>query len=688
MDFNDYRHPRDHVYQFSIYGFERHGYRLIDLFPHQFIFSVKKKRGSLLVGVPVGISTMDYSEFDCIVIGGGHAGIEAALAASRMGCQTAMITHALRTIGHMSCNPAIGGVGKGQLVKEIDALGGEMGLAADRTAIQFRQLNASKGQAVRSSRCQSDRKRYKLYMQEKVKDQENLSIITDEVTGILVQRNRVKGIQTASNLGIRCQTVIVATGTFLNGRMHMGKKIVAGGRINEPASRKLTDNIKDLGFEVLYFKTGTPPRLDGRTIDFSGLEVQHSDERPVPFSFRTPSILKEQKLLPCYITRTSEQTQKIVRANMHLSPMYSGQIQATGVRYCPSIEDKIKKFADRPTHHVFLEPEGLESHEYYPNGISTGLPAEVQEKIVHSIPGLERARITQPGYAIEHGVIPSTELTSRLETKKIRGLFLAGQINGTTGYEEAAAQGLIAGINAALKIQNRKPFILGRHESYIGVLIDDLVTKGTDEPYRMFTSRVEYRLIIREDNADKRLAKHGYHLGLVTEKEYNQVLQKYELIEKEIRHLKSTRIFPGSKAGAALNDIFAKQGQRPLRQPALLSDILKRPEMNYFLIAPFDGHLKNFSKEIIDQVEYEIKYEGFIQRQFKEVERFRHIEKIKIPSRLNYKEIPGLSIEIQQKLKRHQPMTLGQANRIPGVTPAAISILMIYLKKLKTARTS
>lgn len=617
--------------------------------------------------------------YDTIIIGGGHAGIEAALASSRMGCPTLMVTLFSDTIGQMSCNPAIGGVGKGQLVKEIDALGGEMGLAADKTGIQFRQLNASKGKAVRSSRCQSDRKHYKLTMQDVVRHQHDLDVLEDKVGELMIKGGKITGIQTESGLEFSCASVVVAMGTFLNGRIYIGKKVISGGRIGEPASTRLADNIRDLGFEVVSFKTGTPPRLDGRTIDFSKLEPQHSDAQPVPFSFRTPYIPKDQKLLPCHITHTNRQTHAIITANMHLSPMYSGQIQATGVRYCPSIEDKLKKFGDKSSHQIFLEPEGLDTDEYYPNGISTGLPTEVQEQMVHSIKGLERVKINQPGYSIEHGVIPATELTASLETKRISGLFFAGQINGTTGYEEAAAQGIVSGINAALKIKNKEPFILGRNESYIGVLIDDLVTKGTPEPYRMFTSRVEYRLIIREDNADCRLTKYGWQFGLLSEEEYKTVEKKYELIQKEITHLKSTRIYPGSD----LDRELIKINSSPLRQPALLSDILKRPEVHYMMIAPFDGKLKDFPPEVIDQVEYEIKYEGFINRQIKDVERFQHIEKIKIPPDIDYDIIPSLSIEIRQKLKQFAPMNLGQANRISGVTPAAISVLMVYLRKIK-----
>jgi len=620
--------------------------------------------------------------FDCIVIGAGHAGCEAALAAARMGAETAMVTLSKETIGQMSCNPAIGGVGKGQLVKEIDALGGEMGLAADRTAIQFRQLNASKGQAVRSSRCQSDRKRYRLYMKDAVLNQPNLTVIEDKAGEITVDNGRVTGIVTEAGVKIAARAVVVTTGTFLRGRIHAGRDITPGGRVGEQNSTRLADCFNDLGFEVRMFKTGTPPRLDGKTIDFSKLEVQHSDERPVPFSFRTPFVPKDQKLIPCHITHTTRETHDIIQANMHLSPMYSGQIEATGVRYCPSIEDKLKKFAGKNSHHVFLEPEGLDTDEYYPNGISTGLPADVQKAFVRSIPGLEKVKISRPGYSIEHGVVPATELCHTLETKKLKGLFLAGQINGTTGYEEAGAQGLIAGINAVLSSRQEAPFILGRHESYIGVLIDDLTTKGTDEPYRMFTSRVEHRLVVREDNADRRLAEYGRRLGILPEAAYSKVVEKYVRIDREIEHLKTTRLHPGTPEGKRLNKVLEENALSPFRQPTLLSTILKRPQVNYAMIAPFDGHLKDFSPEVIDQVEYEIKYEGFIQRQLKDVDRFKHIENIRIPEDLDFTRVPSLSIEIQQKLKRFNPRTLGQANRISGVTPAAISILMVYLRKL------
>ncbi len=617
------------------------------------------------------------NQYECIVIGGGHAGIEAALAASRMGCSTLMVTLFFDTIGQMSCNPAIGGVGKGQLVKEIDALGGEMGLAADKTGIQFRRLNTSKGAAVHSSRCQSDPIQYKKYMQVVVRDQDNLDVLEDTVDELLVKNNSITGITTAKGMTISAPTVVITAGTFLKGQIHIGSKVTPGGRVNEPNATRLADNLNALGFPTVFFKTGTPPRIDGDTIDFSQLIPQHSDNPPQPFSFRTSSIPQSQKLYPCYITHTNEQTHAVIQENMHLSPMYSGQIQATGVRYCPSIEDKLKKFAGRGSHQIFLEPEELESNQYYPNGISTGLPADVQEKFVRTIKGLENVRIVRPGYAIEYIMVPPTELTASLETKRIKGLFLAGQINGTTGYEEAAAQGLVAGINAALKVQNKVSFILSRDEAYIGVLIDDLVTKGTDEPYRMFTSRVEYRLTIREDNADQRLSKYAYQFGLLNKNEYTRVEEKYAHIDAEIKILKTIRVYPGGEIDNALK----KCNTALLRQPALLSDILRRPEVGYHVIAPFNGKDNDFSQEVINTIEYAIKYEGFISRQKKDIEKFRHIENIRVPEGIVYDDIPGLSIEVCQKLKRFSPANLGQANRISGITPAAISLLMVYLKK-------
>lgn len=619
-------------------------------------------------------------KYDVIVIGAGHAGLEASLAPARMGLKTLMVTLNADTIGQMSCNPAIGGVGKGQLVKEIDALGGQMGITADLTGIQFRQLNASKGQAVRSSRCQSDRKQYKLFMQDVVRRQENLDVLAGEVSKLLVEHGKVTGVQTSDGQDIFAQAVIITTGTFLKGRIHIGKNITQGGRIGEPNSVQLADSIYDLGIKVMMFKTGTPPRLDGLTIDFDKLEPQYSDDIPVPFSFKHSCIPATQKLIPCHITYTTEETHAIIQQNMHLSPMYSGQIDATGVRYCPSIEDKLKKFEGKTRHQVFLEPEGLDTDEYYPNGISTGLPLDVQEAFVRTIPGLEKVRFIKPGYSIEHGVISATDLQLTLESKNVEGLYFAGQINGTTGYEEAAAQGLIAGINAALRIKNLEPFILGRNESYIGVLIDDLTTKRTEEPYRMFTSRVEYRLIVREDNADKRLAKYGYQFGLISKEDFERVNSKYQSIEEEINELRSTLVYPGSFLDEELDRVQSS----PLKGPTLLSDLLKRPECNYQLITSGRPARDVMQQVVIDQVEYEIKYEGFIQRQIKDIDKFKHIEKIKIPEHIVYEHVHGLSNEIKQKLSQFRPLNLGQANRISGVTPAAITILMIYLKKLSS----
>lgn len=629
---------------------------------------------------------MARNQFGVIVIGGGHAGIEAALVAARMGCETAMVNLKKETIGLMSCNPAIGGIGKGQLVKEIDALGGEMGLAADRTGIQFRQLNASKGQAVRSSRCQSDRRRYQHYMQQVVCSQPRLTLIEDMASEILVKAGRVYGLKTQGGLAIEAPTVIVAAGTFLKGRMHIGKKIIAGGRVDEPASVRLTDNLADLGFEVVYFKTGTPPRIDGDSINFSKMHIQHSDPKPVPFSFRTSFIPAEQKLLPCFITNTTEKTHDIIRKNFHLSPMYSGQIDATGVRYCPSIEDKLKKFPDKNSHQVFLEPEGLDNNLYYPNGISTGLPEKVQMDMMRSIPGLEDAVMVRPGYSIEHGALPPIQIYPFLEAKTVEGLFFAGQVNGTTGYEEAAAQGIVAGINAVLKIQNQEPFVLGRHESYIGVLIDDLTTKGTEEPYRMFTSRVEHRLVVREDNADKRMSRYAFDFGLISEEDHARITEKYQRIEQEIQRLNDIKLYPGSALGRRMSELLKKQGSTRLTQPVSLAETLKRPQMSYDLLDGFGTAFMPDEQKEIEQVEYEIKYEGFIQRQLKDIDRLKHVENIKIPAGLDFTAIPGISIEIQQKFKRFSPRTLGQAHRISGVTPAAISILMVYLKKLSLER--
>ncbi|MBF0387916.1 MAG: tRNA uridine-5-carboxymethylaminomethyl(34) synthesis enzyme MnmG [Candidatus Omnitrophica bacterium] len=614
--------------------------------------------------------------YDVIVVGAGHAGIEAALAPARMGRAVLMINYAFHTVGLMSCNPAIGGVGKGQLVKEIDALGGEMGLAADRTGVQFRRLNSSKGAAVRSSRCQADRTLYREYMQGVVRGQAGLDFYTGEVTAVLVRGGRVCGARTADGQEFAAPCVVITAGTFLNGRLHCGPRITPGGRIDEQPSLALAQNLLGLGFILRNFKTGTPPRLDGRTIDYSQMRRQDSDIPPVPFSFRTPFIPQEQKLLPCWITHTNARTHDIIRANFHLSPMYSGQIDATGVRYCPSIEDKLKKFGDKEGHHVFLEPDGLHTPVVYPNGISTGLPEEVQTAFVRSIAGLERVEFLQYGYSIEHAVIYAEELKATLESRRIPGLFFAGQLNGTTGYEEAAAQGLLAGINAALTARGEAPFILGRDEAYIGVLIDDLVTKGTNEPYRMFTSRVEYRLLVREDNADLRLAHHAHRLGLLDAAGLALVERKAENIRRGKTVLETVSVRPGD-----INPALERLGTSLLAHNQRLAQILRRPEVSFQDIAQFDPFLLSLAPAVCEQLEYELKYEGFMDRQRKEVEKFRHLENIRIPEGFSYDGVNGLSHEVRQKLAIFKPATLGQANRISGVTPAAISLLMIALRK-------
>lgn len=616
------------------------------------------------------------TSFGCIVIGAGHAGIEAALAPARMGVATLMINYAFDTIGQMSCNPAIGGVGKGQLVREVDLMGGEMGLAADRTALQFRQLNSSKGPAVRSSRVQSDRAHYRLYMQDVVRQQANLEFYQGEAAEILVENGRVRGVKTVDGMCFEAPCVVVTVGTFLNGRMHLGPKITPGGRIDEKPSVALAKSIEGLGFTIRNFKTGTPPRLDGKTIDYTRLKPQGSDEKIYPFSFRTPFIPPEQKLLPCWLTHTTLKTHQIIRDNFHLSPMYSGQIDATGVRYCPSIEDKLKKFGDKESHPVFLEPDGIDTDIVYPNGISTGLPEHVQEEFVRTIPGLEKVVFVRYGYSIEHGVIYAEELKHSLESKRIAGLFFAGQVNGTTGYEEAAVQGMVAGLNAALSARQEEPFMLRRDEAYAGVLIDDLITKGTHEPYRMFTSRVEYRLLVREDNTDERLAGYGRKFGLITDKEFAAIEAKYVVVRRMEARLKDFSLLP-----AQINPVLAAINSAPITQKTPAYDILKRPDVLYAHVAGFDDELRIASEVVAARVEYDVKYEGFIEHQKKDIAKFRHLENIRIPAGLDFMTVTAISHEVREKLKRFKPETLGQANRISGMTPAAISVLMVYLRK-------
>jgi len=611
--------------------------------------------------------------YGVIIIGGGHAGCEAALASARMGVHTALITLDLEKIALMPCNPAIGGIGKGHIVREIDALGGQMARCIDKTGIQFRVLNSSKGPAVQGYRAQADKHLYKKEMRRVLESQDHLSLICDEVDELFFDKDSVKGLRTSSGLELNSRSIVITTGTFLNGRIHLGMKNWPAGRVGEKPSNKLSQSFMDQGFELGRLKTGTPPRLLSKSIDFSQCEIQQGDFDPKPFSFSTTKISQPQ--VPCHITYTNARTADVISRNMHLSPLYSGVIEGVGPRYCPSIEDKVVKFPDRISHHVFLEPEGLDTDWIYPNGISTSLAEEVQWELVRTIPGLENAYIVAPGYAIEYDFVPPTQLLSTLETKKIKGLFHAGQINGTSGYEEAAGQGLIAGINAALSSLGRAPFTLSRMESYIGVMIDDLVTKGTEEPYRMFTSRAENRLLLRQDNADTRLMGKGHQLGLVSNATYDFCLLKKETVEKEIKRLNTTKVVPNEQG----KELVSQLGVKSLKTPTTLAGLLKRPEVTYSqIIETFNG--ASLSKLAGEQVEIQVKYEGFIQRQNQVVSKQKKLENYRIPIDFNYESISGLSCEVVQKLENIRPTTLGQASRISGITPAAVSIIMLMLK--------
>ena len=611
--------------------------------------------------------------YGVIIIGGGHAGCEAALASARMGVHTALVTLDLEKIALMPCNPAIGGIGKGHIVREIDALGGQMARCIDKTGIQFRVLNSSKGPAVRGYRAQADKHLYKKEMRRVLESQDHLSLICDEVDELFFDKDSVKGLRTSSGLELNSRSIVITTGTFLNGRIHLGMKSWPAGRVGEKPSNKLSQSFLDQGFELGRLKTGTPPRLLSKSIDFSQCEIQQGDFDPKPFSFSTTKISQPQ--VPCHITYTNARTADVISRNMHLSPLYSGVIEGVGPRYCPSIEDKVVKFPDRTSHHVFLEPEGLDTDWIYPNGISTSLAEEVQWELVRTIPGLENAEIVAPGYAIEYDFVPPTQLLSTLETKKIKGLFHAGQINGTSGYEEAAGQGLIAGINAALSSLGRAPFTLSRMESYIGVMIDDLVTKGTEEPYRMFTSRAENRLLLRQDNADTRLMGKGHQLDLVSNATYDFCLLKKETVEKEIKRLNTTKVVPNEQG----KELVSQLGVKSLKTPTTLAGLLKRPEVTYSqIIETFNG--ASLSKLAGEQVEIQVKYEGFIQRQNHVVSKQKKLENYRIPIDFNYESISGLSCEVVQKLESIRPTTLGQASRISGITPAAVSIIMLMLK--------
>ncbi|MEO0077122.1 MAG: tRNA uridine-5-carboxymethylaminomethyl(34) synthesis enzyme MnmG [candidate division WOR-3 bacterium] len=620
------------------------------------------------------------TKYDVIVVGGGHAGIEASLASARMGCMTILLTMNIDTIGLMSCNPAIGGIGKGQLVKELDALGGEMGKNTDKSAVQYRQLNTKKGQAVHSSRAQTDRQLYKNNIRWTLEQQKNLFLYSATVTKILTKGKTAVGVETSIGERFYAKSIVLAPGTFLSGLVHIGLVNFPAGRLGESPANELAENLRKLGFNLGRFKTGTPARLDGRTINFKKLEPQYGDEPPIPFSFWTKKKIKNY--LPCYITYTNSKTHQIIKSGLNRSPLYTGVIKGKGVRYCPSIEDKIMKFPDRERHQIFIEPEGLNTIEYYPNGISTSLPLDIQIKMLRSIDGLEAVEIFRPGYAIEHDYVDPTQLKLSLETKLYENLFFAGQINGTTGYEEAAAQGLIAGINAALKAKDKSPFILSRADAYIGVMIDDLVTKGTNEPYRMFTSRVEYRLLLREDNADLRLTPKGYELGLIPENYYRRVIKKQKQIQQILNWLKTTRINPSNK----INNKLKEFNSSPIKHSITLEELLRRPEIRFnHLLAlteqnPNIGQIQNNS--LLWNIEIEVKYQGYIERTLKDIEKFQELEDIKIPDNLDFYKVHGLSNEVKEKLTKQRPNNLGQAQRISGVTPAAIFALMVYLKRL------